>query len=317
MFDAMKLLGSIAESQSAPSAGNRFGGAVQQGASGGGPLQQLLGQLGGGTTAGGGAQAGGGLNSLLGGLMGQGGVPGSSGPAAAQGGLGGVLGSFAEMAKRAASSPGQAIESNNPVAVGGLGSLAGALLGGGRGAMGGGLMAMLGSLAVSALQGQGVAGGTNTAPAATRPSAGPGPGQMGAAGTGGMAAATAFAAPSSQADAQRKAVVIIRAMIQAAKADGQVDQQEMQRIMGKLDEHGHGAEARDFVMSELRRPVDIGGLVRDVTTPQEAVEVYGASLMAIEVDTQIERDYLNDLAASLRLPQPVVARINSALGVAV
>ncbi len=78
MFDAMKLLGSIAESQSAPSAGNRFGTAVQQGASGG-MLQQMLSQLGGA-----GAQQGGGLNSLLGGLTGQAG--GSPAPGSAQGG---------------------------------------------------------------------------------------------------------------------------------------------------------------------------------------------------------------------------------------
>ncbi len=133
----------------------------------------------------------------------------------------------------------------------------------------------------------------------------------------GSAGPVGAVAPSTQDEAQRRATLIVRAMIQAAKADAQVDQDEMQRIMGKLDEHGHGAEARDFVMSELRRPVDIGDLIRDVKSPQEAVEVYAASLMAIEVDTQIERDYLNDLAVSLRLPQPVVARINSALGVPV
>jgi len=294
MFDALKLLGSMAENRTAPSAANRFGAAVQQGSSGG-MLQQIMAQLGGG-----GAQPGNPSNPP-GGLMGSGGPSASS---SAQGGLGGMLGNFAEMAKRAAGSPRQELEHNNPAAVGGLGALAGALLGGGRGAMGGGLMAVLGSLAYSALQNHG-AGAASASPVGTTP---------GAAGSSGMAGAIA---PSGQADMQRKATLLIRAMIQAAKADGQVDQQETQRILGKLDEHGHDNEARDFVASEMRRPIDIAGLARDVTTPQEATEVYAASLMAIEVDTQTERDYMADLAAALKLPSPAVTQIHSALGLSV
>ncbi len=271
MFDALKLLGSLAEHQSAPSAANRFGAAVQPGSSGG-LLQQVMSQFGGG-----------GVQQSPGAMTG----PGASyGSGQAQGGLGGMLGNFAEMAKRAAGSPRQELGNNNPAAVGGLGALAGALLGGGRGAMGGGLMAVLGSLAYSALQGQG--------------SAGAAPGMAGAV------------APGSHAGMQRKATLMVRAMIQAAKADGQVDQQETQRILGKLDAHDN--EARDFVASEMRRPIDIASLARDVSTPQEANEVYAASLMAIEVDTQAERDYMADLARALNLPGPVVAQIHSALG---
>ena len=67
----------------------------------------------------------------------------------------------------------------------------------------------------------------------------------------------------------------------------------------------------------MRRPIDIAGLVRDVTTQQEASEVYAASLMAIEVDTPAERDYMADLARALNLPGPVVAQIHSALGVSI
>lgn len=279
MFDALKLLGSLAENRSAPSAANRFGAAMQSG-SGGGVLQQVLAQLGGGATQGR-------PNTAPGGSFAPGQAQGGQAQGGqAQGGLGGMLGNFAEMAKRAAASPRQELGNNNPAAVGGLGALAGALLGGGRGAMGGGLMAVLGSLAYSAMQGQGAAG--------------TGPGMAGAV------------APSSQADMQRKATLMIRAMIQAAKADGQVDQQETQRVLGKLD--AQDGEARDFVANEMRRPIDIAGLARDVTSPQEASEVYAASLMAIEVDTQAERDYMADLARALNLPGPVVAQIHSGLG---
>ena len=275
MFDALKLLGSLAENRSAPSAANRFGAAMQPG-SGGGLLQQVMAQFGGG------AQQG---SAVPGGSFAPGQQGGRSQGGQAQGGLGGMLGNFAEMAKRAAGSPRQELGNNNPAAVGGLGALAGAVLGGGRGAMGGGLMAVLGSLAYSALQNQGAAG----APPVTAP----GP-----------------------ADLQRKATLLVRAMIQAAKADGQVDQQETQRVLGKLDTQGNDGEAREFVANEMRCPIDIAGLARDVTSPQEASEVYAASLMAIEVDTQAEQDYMADLARALNLPGPIVAQIHMRLGLA-
>jgi len=226
----------------------------------------------------GGGQGGGGLGSLLGGLMGGG----------AGGGQGGTLGGLAEMAKRAVNAPGQELQRNNPAAVGGLGALAGALLGGGRGAVGGGLMAVLGSLAYSALQGQN---------------------------QGATATAAALPGYDDPAEVQRKALLMLRAMIQAAKSDGQIDAREMERITSRLDEAGEDREARDFVLQQLRGPVDIDALARDVTSQQDAAEVYAASFMAIEVDTDAERDYLARLATALNLPREAVERIHASLNV--
>ena len=299
MFDATKLLGTLLEHRSAPSAGNRLGSALNQGGgpgTGGNPLGQLLSQLGG---VGGGQPygAGGGplgqLLSRLGGAgspSGSGGLLGSlTGAGAAAGGRPGaanVLGGLAEMARQAAAQPAQELGRNNPVAVGGLGARRGPLLGGGRGAVGGGLLAVLGSLAYSALQA----------------------GQQG----GGAAAA----APGTPEEVHRSATLVLRAMIQAAKADGQLDSREIERITGKLHEAGEDPEARDFVLREMSSPVDVEGLAREARTPKEAAEVYAASLMAIEVDTQAERDYLARLAGALGLAQPTVAYIHHSLGVA-
>jgi uncharacterized membrane protein YebE (DUF533 family) len=277
MFDALKLLGSLAQTSAAPSAGNRFGAAMNQTGSGN-PLEQLMAQFGGmGTQPG--AQPG--------------------------GGLGGMLGGFAEMAKNAMTSPQQEVRNNNPAAMGGLGALAGALLGGGGGAMGGGMMGVLGSLAFSALQSQ------NSASTSAAPQTGGGFEQAS------YTKAYSSPMPANPADVQRRAILMIRAMIQAAKADGKIDAQETQRIMGKLTEFGHDDQARAFVNNEMSRPIDIAGLVRDVQSPQEAGEVYAASLMAIEVDSQPERYYLTDLAAALKLPVGAMSQINGALGVRV
>lgn len=305
MFDATKLLGTLLEHRSAPSAGNRLGNALGQGG-GGGALGQILSQLGGGSSGRGGfggspgAASGGGLGALLGGLGGSAGGGGLAGllgtltggagtatGAAGRPGAAGMMGGLADMLHSATNAPGQELRRNNPVAVGGLGALAGTLLGGGRGAVGGGLLAVLGSLAYSALQ----------------------------AGGQGNAAAQAAAVHETPEQVQHSATLMLRAMIQAAKADGQLDAKEIERITGKLDEAGEDREARDFVLREMGAPLDVEGLARQARGPKEAAEVYAASLMAIEVDTQAERDYLARLAGALGLAQPTVEHIHQTLGV--
>lgn len=283
MFDATRLLGTLLQNRSTPSAGQRLGNAFGQG---GGGLGGLLSQFGGG--AGGGA-----LGGLMGALSGKGRDPEADKQR------------FMDMARQAASSPGQELGRNNPLAVGGLGALAGTLLGGGRGAVGGGLLAVLGSLAYQALQ----SGGQGEQAQAAPP---PGTGAVGYARPG-----AGLAPEMTQEDVQRTALLVLRSMIQAAKADGQIDAAEIERITGKIDagDTAEAAEARAFVLQQMRGPPDLAGLVREVRSPVEAAQAYGAALMAIEVDTPAERDYLARLARELGLAPEAVASLHASLGV--
>jgi uncharacterized membrane protein YebE (DUF533 family) len=161
-------------------------------------------------------------------------------------------------------------------------------------------MALLGSLALQALQGQ-----------AAQPS-GSAPATLPAELPLGLRTPTTM---SEESELESKAMVILKAMINAAKADGQIDAAERQRILGKLEEAGADAEAREFVQAEMRRPFDFDGLP-EVPNPQTAVEVYAASVLAIAVDTPAERDYLRRLAQGLGLEESIVQRLHAALGVA-
>jgi uncharacterized membrane protein YebE (DUF533 family) len=237
-------------------------------------------------------QPGGMLTQLLGGVTGGAGA-----------GTGDMLGNLANMAKSMFGGAGSPGGSGNPLAVGGLGALVGALLGGGggaaRGAIGGGAMALLGSLALEALQ------GLNRQPAGGAPATLPAELPLG------LRAPTTM---SEESELESKAKVVLKAMINAAKADGQIDDVERQRILGKLEEAGADAETREFVQADMRRPFDANG-VPEVSNPQTAVEVYAASLLAIEVDTPAEREHLRRLAQGLRL-EATVQRLHAALGVA-
>ncbi|WP_300552657.1 tellurite resistance TerB family protein [Maricaulis sp.] len=104
---------------------------------------------------------------------------------------------------------------------------------------------------------------------------------------------------------------LVRAMIAAAKADGTVTADEQNAIMGRLQDANLDAESRAFVEAELQRPLTLDDLVRDVTCPEHAAEVYAASLVAIDRDGAVERAYLQMLAARLGLDNALVADIHA------
>ena len=84
------------------------------------------------------------------------------------------------------------------------------------------------------------------------------------------------------------AEVIIKAMINAAKADGEIDQKEIDKIVGKLDD-GLSQEEKDFFVAEANKPLDPEGVVVTARNQADmAAQIYGASLLAIEVDTRVE-----------------------------
>jgi len=112
------------------------------------------------------------------------------------------------------------------------------------------------------------------------------------------------------------ATLTVRAMINAAKADGRIDEKESERLVGKLREDGVTDEEQRFVMEEIRKPMDTEGLVRAVRNQQVAAQIYIASLMAIEVDTDAERRYMQELADKLGLSQQVVASLQQVVGLA-
>lgn len=214
--------------------------------------------------------------------------------------LAGILGGLAESAGSLFNVGRERVQSGDPAAIGGLGALAGLVLGGRGGALGGGALALLGSLAYAAMKKSGAETGpvpaeqlAREAPLGLRPAQG----------------------PAEHAAVESTARLIISAMVSAAKADGAIDGAEMGRLMGKVKEAGADAEDQAFLLGELQKPLDLEGLIRGVTTPEAAAQVYAASLLAIEVDTPAEVDYLRRLADGLGLSPDVVQEIHNTLGV--
>lgn len=110
----------------------------------------------------------------------------------------------------------------------------------------------------------------------------------------------------------QQALLLIRAMIAAANADGEITPDERRHILGTLDEAGAGAEERRIVEQELDRPQPLDSLLQSVKDQQTAEQVYLASRMAVNEQSEAERSYLQYLASRLKLDPQRVQQMNQA-----
>ncbi len=248
---------------------------------------------------GGASSAGGGLGGLLGGLAGGAGGMGAAGSGSPFGG---------------ANSPGAGMQDMLGGLLGGAGGAGGGLggmleqLSGAGGGQGGGLGGMLGGLAGAAGAGGalgGLAGALGQRPQAENASFG-------------QVLNSAFdqtpePAIEPSADQEAAAGLMLRAMIQAAKSDGQLDDAEQEKLVGQLGGDVDAEEAA-FVRTEMAKPVDVQGLVNE--TPQGmGPQIYAMSLLAIDLDNQNEAQYLHQLAQGYGMQAAEVNSIHEQLGV--
>ncbi|MEA3456558.1 MAG: tellurite resistance TerB family protein [Campylobacterota bacterium] len=241
-------------------------------------------------------------DDILGGLL------GSLTSEKSEGGMGDLLGSLGKM-MGGSQTEGKGTQASgtdigdllgglldNKAASGGIGALIGSLLGGGsgaaKGAVGGGGLGMLASLAMAALKnaGQAPSGDSNIL--------------------------KELAKPVEKQNLEDDAQIIVKAMINAAKADGQIDKSEIDKIIGKLDDDGLEAKEKEFFMTEANKPMNMAAVVSSANNkPEMAAQIYAASMLAIEVDTDAEKRYMHQLASGLKLDRQVVAYINRTMGV--
>jgi uncharacterized membrane protein YebE (DUF533 family) len=231
-------------------------------------LEQLLrGQASGRQSTGASAGEGlGGLGGLLGGLLG-GGQAGGAG-AAASGGLGG------------------------------LGGLLGGLLGGGGGGLGGALGGALGG------GGRSRSGGTNYAALASL----------------GMMAFQAYQAwQRSQASAAPQQIpqtadllagpqieehshAVLRALIAAAKADGEIDPREQQMIDEQIGNCTDDRQLQQWFADEISKPLDVNEVAQAAKGDKAvAAEMYLLSVILVDDQQDAERRYLDEFAAALNI----------------
>jgi len=111
-------------------------------------------------------------------------------------------------------------------------------------------------------------------------------------------------------DALARSRLLVKAMVSAAKADGQIDAKEQLKINMQIAELELDDSSATFVAIEMKKPLDAKEIAAEVATPEAAAEIYLVSRAIIDIDNESERSYLNELEKALNLPGELVAELD-------
>ena len=127
---------------------------------------------------------------------------------------------------------------------------------------------------------------------------------------GGETAGQSIAALTDES-ANARSMTIIKAIIAAAKSDGTIDAEEQQVIVQHIKDAGMEESLSNVLMTELQKPLDVAEIVAEVDSPEAAVEVYLASLLMTDKQSEAEQSYLGRLAKALKLDASLVQSLEA------
>jgi uncharacterized membrane protein YebE (DUF533 family) len=156
-------------------------------------------------------------------------------------------------------------------------------------------------------QGQGQASPAGYQPAGSPPAPGP------LATPPPLPGAAAPAPPAGEAGLPAPVLQLMRLMISAARADGELGPAERERILAETREVG--AEA--LVAREIDSPRPLGEIVAGVTDPAFKEQLYTLAYTIVRADESVtggERIYLAQLANRLSLDAAAVSRLEAEAG---
>ncbi len=121
----------------------------------------------------------------------------------------------------------------------------------------------------------------------------------------------AFASAIDAGASESRSRMMLRAMIAAAKSDGHIDAAEQANIKSGMELLELGPDIAAFIQEEAAKPLDVAEIAKGAVTPEAAAELYVASRMVIDVNNAPEREYLNSLAAAMKLEPGLVQELEA------
>ncbi|MCA3375500.1 MAG: DUF533 domain-containing protein [Roseomonas sp.] len=121
-------------------------------------------------------------------------------------------------------------------------------------------------------------------------------------------------APEQEPSAETaEALLMLRGMIAAAKADGAIDAEERGRIAAQLDGAGLSPAARDMVLADFDKPLTPAALAKLASDPMLAAQLYAAAVVGAGEIAAAERAWLDQFAKALKLDRAAAAAIEARL----
>ena len=119
-----------------------------------------------------------------------------------------------------------------------------------------------------------------------------------------MTAPPTPAAPAAQPPS-RAVLLLLAAMVNAAKADGHMDATERENIPNAMLAFIAPEELDAYIAPLLDGPADAAALAAHVQDIEQARDIYRLSCAAVELDSRAERAYLDSLGNALYLAPDV------------
>lgn len=110
------------------------------------------------------------------------------------------------------------------------------------------------------------------------------------------------------------AELVMRAMIFAARADGNIDAVEQQRIDTILQNMLRGQDVGDKIRQMQQETLDPTKIASQVHSPEQGEDIYRLSCVVIDIDHFMERSYMDVLAKSLNISDTRKAELETEAG---
>lgn len=114
--------------------------------------------------------------------------------------------------------------------------------------------------------------------------------------TGGEVTESSSGSPSEEISLR-----MIQVMVAAAHADGVLDETEERNILERMGSADLTGEEKMFLLGELHNPKTVAELCAGITDISLAKGMYMMAVAAIEIDTEAERNWLDELGKVLGL----------------
>ncbi len=111
--------------------------------------------------------------------------------------------------------------------------------------------------------------------------------------------------------ADQRSLVLLKAIIAAAKADGHIDASEQAKIEALIAKLGLDSTTAASINAEVSKPLDPKDIADLAVSPENAAEIYLVSALVVDDANTEERTYLGELARHLNIPNDLASQIEA------
>ena len=94
-------------------------------------------------------------------------------------------------------------------------------------------------------------------------------------------------------------MLMLRAMVYAARADGHIDEAEQSRISKLTEQFLPGQDTNAIVNTLVNEPLNLELLASQMQSVEQREDLYRLSCLVLDIDHFMERSYLDALAKAL------------------